>query len=417
MSSFLTRSGRLLCLFLLLFPVAVFAQPHDAPGLDRHFAELSSRVPGFGGYFFDANGDLNVYVTDLSRANAARAAVADAARNRAERAQQPWARAAQIIVRRGDFDFQQLDQWRGRLTAALHGGGVHLVDVDEAANRIYVGVKDESAKSQLQAAAQKAGIPASALIVEVVPEASLVTTLQQYYRPLVGGLQIDFNSSYCSLGVNVWYSNLAVGVPVGTPGFFTASHCSSTYGGTDGTVYSQGGTRIGYEMYDPPFFTNAQNTRCVTGWNCRWADVTFVAYDAGVNRLQGYLAQTQWAGSGVWNAGDMNITGHRQINGGSWPIVGDYIDKVGRTTGWTSGQVSRTCFDVYIAGGWGFLCQDQVEAYADGGDSGSPAFKWNGQNTGAFAGIVWAKTGTGAFIFSNQDRISSDMGYGITYTP
>ena len=27
------------------------------------------------------------------------------------------------------------------------------------------------------------------------------------------------------------------------------------------------------------------------------------------------------------------------------------------------------------------------------------------------------KTGTGAFIFSNQDRISSDMGSGITYTP
>jgi hypothetical protein len=423
MHTILKGSRKLLCLFVLLFPAALFAQAgpaQNAPGLDRHFAELSTRLPGFGGYFFDANGDLNVYLTDLSKAGAARAALAETARGRAERAQQPWARPAEIVVRRGNFDVQQLDQWRGRLVAELRGAGAHVIDLDEAANRLYVGVTDEQAKSRLQAAAQKAGIPASALTVEVVPEAQFVTTLQQSYRPLVGGLQIDFNvggvASYCTLGVNVWYSNLAVGVPVGTPGFFTASHCSNTYGGTDGTVYSQGGSRIGYEMYDPPFFTNAQNTRCVVGNNCRWSDVNFVAYDAGVNRLQGYLAQTVYAGYGVWNPGSLDITGHRQINGGSWPVVGNYIDKVGRTTGWTSGQVSRTCFDVYI-GSTGMLCQDQVEAYADGGDSGSPVFQWNGQNTGAFAGIVWAKTGSGAFIFSNQDRISNDMGYGTTYTP
>src|SRR4051794_17105064 len=87
-------------LFVLLFPLLAFAQqgPRNAPGLDGRFVELAHQVPGFGGYFFDANGDLNVYLTDLSHAAAARAAVADAAAHRLQRSQQPWSRPAEIIV-------------------------------------------------------------------------------------------------------------------------------------------------------------------------------------------------------------------------------------------------------------------------------------------------------------------------------
>lgn len=414
----------LVVVFLLFAAVHGFADPSGrgravAPGLDGRFVELTRQVPGFGGYFFDQNGDLNVYLTDLRDEPAARAALADVARTRPERSQQPWGRPAEIIVRRGNFDFAQLDGWRGRLAAAASVDGVHLLDTDEAANRIVIGVADEDTRQRVLARIDSLGIPRDAVLVEIGPAASLIATLRDYVRPLVGGLEIGLSAGVCTLGVNVWYTNWAQGIGVGTPGFYTCSHCSSTYGGTDGTVFSQGGVRIGYERWDPPFFTNAANTRCPVGWNCRWSDVAFAQYDAGVNRHQGYIAHTYFAGSGVWNAGSIDIVPNqpeRALTQTSMPVVGNYMEKVGRTTGRTSGQISRTCADYFI-GGVGMLCQDQVEAYADNGDSGSPVYTWTGQTTGAFVGIVWAKTGTGAFIFSNIDRIQADMGNGVTYTP
>jgi hypothetical protein len=54
-----------LVIMLLLLPVVMFAQatgPRLPPGLDGRFLSLTQEVPGFGGYFFDANGDLNVYL-------------------------------------------------------------------------------------------------------------------------------------------------------------------------------------------------------------------------------------------------------------------------------------------------------------------------------------------------------------------
>ena len=420
------RVTRLLCLLILL-PVVGFAQtigPRIPPGLDGRFLDLTRQVPGFGGYFFDENGDLNVYLTDLSRESAARVVVAEVARNRPERAHQPWRRPAEIVVRRGDFDYQQLNDWRGRLSAALAIAGVQLLDTDEATNRIFIGVTEEDAKARVLSRVAALGVPRNAVVVDIVASASPITSLRECDRPLVGGLEINFLidgvQSQCTLGVNVWYSNVADGVPVGTPGFYTASHCSSVRGGTDGTVFSQGGARIGYEMWDPPFFTNAYDYRCPVNVQCRWSDVAFAAYDAGVDRHQGALAQTLYRGFGPWQSGSLDINSATPefilYYTAPLPVVGMYLDKVGRTTGWTTGAVSRTCVDYFI-GGADVLCQDQVEAYADSGDSGSPVFQWISQTTAAFSGIVWARTGTGAFVFSNLDRIAADMGSGVTYGP
>jgi len=421
-----------LSLLVLLFPVAAFAQagPRTAPGLDGRFLELAHQVPGFGGYFFDDNGDLNVYLTDLSKEPAARAAVADVAQRRFQRHQQPWSRPAAIIVRHADFDFPQLQGWRARFSALPIIAGVQLVDVDEKMNRIYIGVTNEEAVPRVLARFDALGAPRSAVTVEVVPVASLTSTLQQYYRPLIGGLQIDWNNAQgvpttCTLGVNVWYTNFSQGISTGTPGFYTAGHCSTTRFATDGTVFSQGGTRIGYERWDPPPFTSALTSACPPGAYCRWSDVAFAQYDdPNVDRHQGSVAQTAWRGFGNSQPGSLDIVTEYVLNATTTPVVGDYLDKVGRTTGWTSGQITQaqpgqiahTCGDFFI-GGYDILCQDQVEAFADSGDSGSPVFAELTQTSAAFAGIVWAKDNNGAFIFSPIDRIAADMGGYVTYGP
>jgi hypothetical protein len=418
------------CLHSLVFGLALLlgaetAGAHSltqvASGLDSRFIELERQVPGFGGYFFDGDGNLNVYLTDLSQEGAARAAVTEVARNRGERSEQPWSRPAEIVVRRGNFDFAQLHRWRARLNTALPQIGVRLIDIDEAKNRIFVGVADEAAKSDVLTLVDQLGLPQNAVTVDFVGEVSRATSVNDFVRPLVGGLAIWQTGNPCTLGVNVYYTNLAVGIPVGTPGFFTASHCSSTQGTTDGTVFTQGGTGIGYEAWDPPFFTNAQNTACRAGYRCRWSDVAFAANYNGVSRHQGALVQTLYRSLGTQNSGSLDINSSSPefaIIGGTYPVQGMYLDKVGRTTGWTSGPVDRTCTDVYLGDGTGTLCQDVVVAKVGGGDSGSPVFRWTGSTTAAFAGILWGwDSQTGGFYFSNTDRIQADMGTGITYGP
>jgi hypothetical protein len=415
----ISRDGRIvILLFALLFPVLAFAQPgpRNAPGLDGVFVGLAHQVPGFGGYFFDANGDLNVFLTDLAKEPAARAVLADVARNRPEHAQQPWTQPAKIVVRRADFDFPQLQGWKARFVASPAVDGVHVLDVDETTNRVFIGVADNAAVARVQARLDALGIPRGAVTVAVTKPAELVTNLQQYYRPLIGGLQVDSNTT-CTLGVNVLYTNFGQGISTGTPGFYTAAHCSTTRFGTDGTVFSQGGSQIGHEAWDPPTFTSAWTSACPVGSSCRWSDVAFVQYDSGVSAHQGYIAQTAWRGFGGFQSGSLDINTEYSLPSTTLPVVGNYLDKVGRTTGWTSGQVISTCRDWFVGGYW-VLCQDNVLAYADFGDSGSPVFSEQTQTTAGFSGIVWAKdTSNGSFIFSNLDRIAADMGGYVTYGP
>lgn len=407
----------------LLLPTLAFSRPVDrevpGPGLDRVFVELAERIPGFGGYFFDTEGDLNVYLTSLVWSPAARTAFADVARNRPERSEQRWKRPAQIVIRRAGFDFPQLDTWRARITAALDAShAVLMMDTDEAANRVHIGVSEQTAVDRVLAVVDQTGVPRNAVFVEVVPHDSLMVSLNDYVRPLVGGLEINSSVGNCTLGVNVYYSNPAAGISTGTKGFFTNSHCTATEGATDGTVYSQGGSPIGYERWDPPFFTATENSRCASGWNCRWSDVAFVAYNAGVSRQQGAVAQTLFPGTGTdFGSLDINPDNPRfMLTQTHSPVVGVYLDKMGHASGWTSGPVTGTCVDRYV-GSFGRLCQDRVQAKAVAGDSGSPVFQQTGTGTAAFAGIAWLTNGTTTYYFSNVTRIRYDMGSGITYTP
>jgi hypothetical protein len=409
-----------IALGLLCAAASVFGQPFTgrSPGLDGHFVGLTAELPGFGGYYFDAQGDLNVYLTDTSREAAARAKLADVARTRGERRNNPWTRPAEIIVRHGEFDFAQLDTWNRRLSAALGGSGVTVIDSDEVANKVFVGIAEESKRGAVLALIAAAGVPREAVVVDVVPPVQRLTTLRDYVRPLVGGLEIDFAQSGCTLGVNVWYGNSTVGIPTGTPGFYTASHCSTTYGGPDHTAYTQGGSAIGSEGFDPSFFDYFTYTGCPLTYRCRWSDVLFAAYNAGVSRSQGVVATTTVRGSGLGNSGSIIINGQLSYNSTlPYPTVGIYLDKVGRTSGWTNGRVSATCvnvFDEYSK--IGILCQDQVDSYAAPGDSGSPVFQWTFYNT-SFAGILWGKTDNGGFYYSNVNRIAQEMGTNVTYTP
>lgn len=73
-----------------------------------------------------------------------------------------------------------------------------------------------------------------------------------------------------------------------------------------------------------------------------------------------------------------------------YPVGGEMVDKMGRTTGWTYGFVKKTCVDMllsaYSGSGVGLLlCQDWASYWNDKGDSGSPVFRYYGSTVRAAA--------------------------------
>ena len=111
-----------------------------------------------------------------------------------------------------------------------------------------------------------------------------------------------------------------------------------------------------------------------------------------------------------------------EIDPGKWftitnerpfPMMGDILNKVGRTSGWTRGPVTATCFDTGVSGSAppiAMLCQDRVQAYVAGGDSGSPVFEQiGGWNPVTLVGILWGGSAS-SFVFSAMENIHAEFG-------
>lgn len=389
------------------------AARQDGPGIDGEFARLARTIPGFGGYYFDEKGDLVVVLTDARQAPAARAALASVAARGAGRA---GAASAEIRVQPGTYDFARLDGWRRRVAPLLALDGVAFLDTDEVANRVRIGVLSDAAAARVRTEVARLNVPAAAVDVDVVPPVEPIATLRDQVRPVKAGLEIVRGSDQgqCTLGFNAYYVNWALNIPPGTRAFLTAAHCTNQPGVVEGTTFSQGGAYIGHEIADPAPFTSASNTRCPAGLFCRNSDVAVIGLDAGTSWSLGYIARTDAMGFGPYQSGSITLTSpdiRIGYTNADFPAVGTRMDKVGRTTGWTAGNVLATCVDVRDY--WVFICQNEVGAYGWHGDSGSGIFRWVDGSV-ALAGIIWAHNSAGGIYYSPLGQIQDDIG---TFTP
>src|SRR5687767_5536345 len=122
-------------------------------------AALARTVPGFGGFFIDAQGSPTIYLRDPSQ------------RARAEQALSPYLRAqgigaGRLKVLKGDYDWSQLESWFAGVSAeALAVPGAVFVDADEAINRVRIGV-EPGAGGRVRAALARLRMPDAAVIVE-----------------------------------------------------------------------------------------------------------------------------------------------------------------------------------------------------------------------------------------------------------
>lgn len=333
------------------------------------------------------------------------------------------------------FAFTDLYDWRsaimedGRAESAF-GGRLNLVDIDEVEGVITLGVEGATARSALDEKLAELGIPVEAVVVVHTPEAAPYvgwtvaqqdTTLlepppcddeipeydscddnpppppggggdpgppavTQRYRPVKLGTQIQFavggGIGSCTLG-NVYGSGGGVG-----PGFITNDHCTAVRGSVDGRSFYQptvaSSNLLGNEDYaSSPF--SGYYSGCGSSKTCYITDGILAQFNSssaysGANSIEIVRPTMQF---------DPDAEEHSYkrfyvvIDERGYPTAGLKLNKVGRTTGWTSGNVDQTCFAVQTGGYWN-QCTYRVDRdepptanqafIADYGDSGSPVF-------------------------------------------
>jgi hypothetical protein len=412
---------RPLVLVLVLFApfTPAFAQtvePKPLQTLDDQFSAVAKIVPEFGGMYFGKNATLEVYLTDVNRAKttAVRRAIADV-----------FGAGAipknGIHAMRARFAFAQLRKWYRTMTAVvLRTPGVTMTDIDEAHNRLLIGLERDSVRTEVLAQLAKTRIPAEAVAFEVTTRVVPVThKLQDRKRPVEGGYQIQRSGGgTCSLGFNA-YRSTNIG------GFVTASHCTPSPWAVDGSTWYQNVVTptnlIGNETVDPPGFMCPLQ---YPGLICRWSDTAFVNYASGTQWGLGLIGRTtaittNWLTPNI--AIDHSKPSFHIIAPPSQPfLVGLTLDKVGRTSGWSQGVINNTCVDYQ----WSplpnaeLLCQYVVHCPNNGcaveGDSGSPVFRITNLNQGyaELYGVLWARYfGSHVwFIFSPITGVQADLG-------
>jgi hypothetical protein len=383
----------------------------ETPDLQRLAQESSPdpmavarAVPGFGGLFLDSSGTPVVYLTDLRQRAAAERALTGFTRSEG-------VSAPQLKVLKGDFDYLTLDGWLNRATpGALAVPGSVFIDLDEASNRVRIGVEDGTGEAGVKNVVARLGIPASAVIVERTAPIRLAATLRSRIRPVRGGLQINFTQFICTLGFNALKN--------GVSSFITNSHCTKTQGGNQGTLYYQplsttANSFIGTEAADPNYF---QGGVCPAGRKCRYSDAARATYTSGVSFNLARIARTTSRGAlssplTISTANPfLTITAERAN-----PVAGAQANKIGRTTGWTFGRISATCATVNVSDTKiTQLCQSAVTAGVGAGDSGSPVFSWPGSGGNiTLLGVLWGGSSDGTlFVFSPMSGIerSGELG-------
>lgn len=303
-------------------------------------------------------------------------------------------------------------EWFGTASPAVLGmAGAVFADYDEVNNRLVFGAEHPGAANGIRVALSRMGVPSGAVEVRVVQPIHQLATLRDRWRPTRGGIQIHFGQFLCTMGFNADDGNQR--------SFITNSHCTQKQGGVQGTDYFQplssvDGTVIADEVEDPSYFRNRNG--CPRGRQCRFSDAARALYRAGTPSERGLIARTSAA-----NNGSLEVTGTFTVNSQDNTTTtfanGTQVNKVGRTTGWTQGNVTASCVNVNVSGtNITQLCQTIVEnpqnaTIVGGGDSGSGVFRITGSSSVQLVGILWGGSSDGKlFVFSPLKNIRDELG-------
>lgn len=403
----------------------VVAAASSIAGADAEFASIARQAPGFGGMYYDSEGRLNIFMTPASqRSPEASRAISNRVSASLARYGRAVPAAGDIVIRTGTRDYAELTMLHERALPVVGQSGVVFTDIDETRNRLTVGVLEGTSQAEIDAALRTLGVPADAVDLEISPSIVPLSghTLENLQEPFGGGMQISFyDEQYiylCTLGFNLLRGAAE------RPGkyFMTNSHCTldqAVVTGIDfwaplpfGIVVPY--AFLGVEVEDPPYF----NAPCIAGWRCRWSDAAMVRYAEESRAAVGTIYRTKSFGTGATPGSieiDESAPAFSVVAERPWSLVGEVVNKMGRSTGWTRGAVTRNCVNVRRSSSppTALLCQAFVSAGSYFGDSGSPVFQPIGDSHNVrLHGILWGGPGQppfNFFVYSIMDGIREDF--------
>ena len=389
--------------------------PKSPQTLDDLFAAVARQVPEFGGLFLSSDDQtLQVYLTDTSKEKVEavkKAIVGDFGTTVMPK--------GGIRVLQGQYVFLQLKEWYDRMLGPIFStGGVTFADIDEAKNRLRIGIDKREVTTRVIEQLGKLRIPREAVVMDVIGlivpskpaggDRPASITLQNKLRPTQGGYQIIKNDGYggaCTLCFNALRGN--------DSGFVTSAWCTNNVWQPDGMSFFQAGPFdvVGAETVDPLGFLSPTYP-CQKYQRCRWSAGAFVKYDPGITSAQGVIARTTGLTTTATPILTVASTKFGIAAAPSQPyLVGLSLNKVGRMTGWTNGQITSTCATWSFAPNNLLLCQYtvsnmQIATIAHFTDSGAPVFRlrnfsYQGWDHVELYGMLWGVvTGGQQFVFS-----------------
>jgi len=390
---------------------------------DAQMARIAEQIPTFAGVYRGEDGALNIMMAPsaqrMSAAQARQAVGARLASMGIDLAAQP------VNIVPAQYGFAALHALHQAIGPVMDVPGVVFSSTDERSNRVRIGVENQGAAANVEHALGMLGVDRNMIVVSETAPIAPMQTLRDRVRPLGGGLQINFPGFLCTLGFNVQSPDAP-----NVRGFVTNSHCTNNQFGTGtlGTPYWQpsGSTPnpsdpnfIGTEAFNLPLFSGGA---CPAGRVCRWSDAAGIQYTSGAQVAFGAIWRTTGAGSITIDQSNPNffITAERPF-----PNPGDQMNKIGRTTGWTFGNVSESCSNVNVnypqIPNLTLLCQELVTGagvIVGGGDSGSPVFDNISGNNARLVGILWGGTQDGtlwAFSAMNEVRFENIAPGGLSW--
>ncbi len=309
--------------------------------------ELDRSIPGFGGivltYPAPATGrrrdpsrplEVRVLLTSAGNPGLARRTVR-------ERLTRQGYHVQRISVLPATYTFGELSRWRDALGTAIRGraSGTVSLDADEGANRLTVGVETAADTAPMRRSLALAVVPSAAVVIRVsgrvVKQQAQNTDLRAAFRPQIPG-GVIIGQSGCTLGFNVLQG--------GDYQFFTASHCTTTEFQPDGGSFYQpvGGIFVGSESTDPVAHPGAT---CKYGYDCRYSDAALVRWSpSSLAEFGKIAATTNQTGSTTIDPARPRL---RLIGVRRGIYEGNVVDKIGVATGWTYGNVTKTCIDIF----------------------------------------------------------------------
>ncbi len=283
-----------------------------------------------------------------------------------------------------------------------------FADHEEGSGQLIFGVENGAAAFGVQRALARLEVPGTAYTVRVVEPIHFANdNLRSRHRPTQGGIQIHWGQYVCTLGFNVDHA--------GGRSFITNSHCTNNQGTTGTTACYQplssvDSSPIAIEADDPAY---TRGGGCSPGKVCRYSDAARALYQSGAESTQGRIAKTTGE-----NNGALTVDGHFTVDAqdNTTTNFSGTLHKVGRTTGWSSGNVTNTCATVNVSGSNIQLrCQTLVQSsgirIVQGGDSGSPVFRPGTGDSVTLVGILWGGSSSGdLFVFSPLKNVQDELG-------